>query len=373
MSSFSFTVQARDGAARAGRLVTPHGEIETPAFMPVGTAAAVKAVTARDLVEVGAQIILANTYHLMLRPGAEVVAGLGGLHGFTSWKGPFLTDSGGYQVFSLAGLRKLDEEGVRFKSHLDGSPHMLSPERSMEVQQLLGADVIMAFDECPPYPAPREAVDEATARTTRWAVRSRSAKTRDDQWLFGIVQGGVHLDLRERSARELVALDFPGYAVGGLSVGEPKEDMMRVLSHLQPLLPESKPRYLMGVGTPEDLIEGVHRGIDMFDCVMPTRNARNGQVFTSQGRLSIRNARFRDDPRPLDPACSCPTCRTASRAYLRHLHLAGEMTAATLLTLHNLFHYLDTLKEVGQSIRLGRFQDLRERRLAGPRAEVPEP
>jgi queuine tRNA-ribosyltransferase len=231
----------------------------------------------------------------------------------------------------------------------------------------------MAFDECPPYPAPREAVQEATARTTRWAVRSRAAKTRDDQWLFGIVQGGVHDDLRERSARELVDLDFPGYAVGGLSVGEPKEDMVRVLSHLDPLLPEEKPRYLMGVGTPEDIIEGVARGIDLFDCVLPTRNARNGQVFTRWGRLSIRNARHREDPRPLDPDCACPTCRTTSRAYLRHLHLANEMSAATLLTLHNLFHYLDTLKAIGQSIRLCRFQEFRAQTLAVREAGAPEP
>jgi queuine tRNA-ribosyltransferase len=333
----------------------------------------VKAVTARDLREVGAEIILANTYHLMLRPSAEVVAGLGGLHGFTSWKGPFLTDSGGYQVFSLAGLRRLDEEGVRFKSHLDGQEHFLSPERSIEVQQLLGADVIMAFDECPPYPAEREAVDEATARTTRWAVRSRKAKTREDQWLFGIVQGGVHLDLRERSAKELVDLDFPGYAVGGLSVGEPKDDMMRVLTHLDPLLPEARPRYLMGVGTPADLVEGVARGIDLFECVLPTRNARNGQVFTRRGKLSIRNARYRDDPRPIDPDCACPTCRTASRAYLRHLHLAGEMSAATLLTIHNLFLYLDTLRAMGQSIRLCRFREFREEMLATLQAAAPEP
>jgi queuine tRNA-ribosyltransferase len=370
---FSFTIEARDGRARAGRFKTPHGEITTPAFMPVGTAAAVKAVLARDLREVGAQIILANTYHLMLRPGAEVVSRLGGLHGFTAWKGPFLTDSGGYQVFSLAGLRRLDDEGAHFKSHLDGSAQFLSPERSIEVQQLLGADVIMAFDECPPYPAPREAVDEATARTTRWAVRSKAAKTREDQWLFGIVQGGVHDDLRARSARELVDLDFPGYAVGGLSVGEPKEDMVRVLSGLDPLLPEEKPRYLMGVGTPDDIVEGVARGIDLFDCVMPTRNARNGQVFTRRGKLSIRNARYREDPRPLDPDCACPTCRTASRAYLRHLHLANEMSAATLLTIHNLFHYLDTLKVMGQSIRLCRFQEFRAQMLAGREAAAPEP
>ncbi len=359
INGFSFTVEARDGRARAGRLVTPHGTIETPIFMPVGTAGAVKAVTRRDLEEVGAQIILANTYHLMLRPGDATVAGLGGLHGFTGWTKPFLTDSGGYQVFSLTNLRKLTEEGVRFQSHLDGTEHLLSPERSIEVQANLGADIVMAFDECPPWPAPREAVDEATARTTRWARRSKDAQRRADQWLFGIVQGGVHLDLRERSAREIVEIGFPGHAIGGVSVGEPKEDRIRVLEHLDPRLPEDKPRYLMGVGTPEDLIEGVARGVDMFDCVLPTRNARNGQLFTRRGRLTIRNAKFRDDPRPPDPDCRCPTCRSVSRAYLRHLHLAGEMTGATLMTIHNLFFYLDTMRAIRQSIRLCRFDEFR--------------
>ena len=366
---FSFTVEATDGAARAGRLVTPHGEVETPAFMPVGTAGAVKAVTFRDLREAGAQIVLANTYHLMLRPGDELVAERGGLHGFTGWRGPFLTDSGGYQVFSLAGLRKLTEDGVAFRSHLDGSAHLLTPERSIEVQMNLGADIIMAFDECCPWPAPREAVEEAGSRTTRWARRSRQAHHRSDQWLFGIVQGGVHLDLRERSAREIVELDFPGHGIGGLSVGEPKADMWRVLDHLHPMLPTTRPRYLMGVGTPEDLLEAVGRGIDLFDCVLPTRNARNGQLFTSEGRLSIRNARYRSDGRPPDPRCGCYTCRTASRAYLRHLHLAGEMTAATLLTIHNLAFYLDTLRQMGQSLRLGRFEAFRQemlRALAAP-------
>jgi queuine tRNA-ribosyltransferase len=328
--------------------------------MPVGTAGAVKAVTSRDVSEAGAQICLANTYHLMLRPGEELVASLGGLHGFTGWTGPWLTDSGGYQVFSLAKLRRLTEEGVRFQSHLDGSAHLLTPERSMQVQMALGADVAMAFDECPPYPAAREAVDEATARTTRWARRSREAHARPDQWLFGIVQGGVHLDLRERSADEIVSIGFPGHAVGGLSVGEPKEDMIRVLDHLDPRLPEDKPRYLMGVGTPEDIIEGVARGIDLFDCVLPTRNARNGQLFTSQGKLTIRNARYRADPRPPDPECGCRTCATVSRAYLRHLHMAGEMAAATLATIHNLSFYLDVLRKLRQSIRLARFEEYRQ-------------
>jgi queuine tRNA-ribosyltransferase len=352
---FSFSVEKTCGRARAGVLQTPHGAIRTPCFMPVGTAGAVKGVTVRDLQELGAQIILGNTYHLMLRPGADLVAQLGGLHGFTSNPGPFLTDSGGYQVFSLAALRKLDEDGVRFQSHLDGSPHLLSPETSMDIQMKLGADIVMAFDECPPWPAPREAVEAATERTTRWARRSKAAHTRGDQWLFGIVQGGVHVDLRERSARALQEIDFPGYAIGGLSVGEPKDEMMRTLQATTPLLPETKPRYLMGVGTPQDLLDGVARGVDMFDCVMPTRNARNGSLFTSEGKISIRNARFRDDPRPVDPACACPTCRTYSRAYLRHLHLAGEITAATLLTIHNLWHYLDLMRTVRQNILLGSF------------------
>jgi queuine tRNA-ribosyltransferase len=359
MSGFAFAVEARDGRARAGELTTPHGTVRTPAFMPVGTAGAVKAVLHRDLREIGAQILLANTYHLMLRPGDALVAGLGGLHGFTGWEGPFLTDSGGYQVFSLAALRRLDEQGVRFQSHIDGTTHLLSPERSIAIQQNLGADIVMAFDECPPGDAPREAVAEATARTTRWARRSREAHTRPDQWLFGIVQGGVHLDLRETSARELMAIGFPGYAIGGLSVGEPKPGRDRVLDELDPVLPAESPRYLMGVGTPQDLIDAVGRGVDMFDCVLPTRNARNGQLFTSRGRLSIRNARYRDDPRPPDPDCRCPTCTSASRAYLRHLHLANEMTAATLMSVHNLFFYLDMMGTMRQSIRLCRFESWR--------------
>ena len=367
MSAFSFTVSARDGRARAGVLVTPHGGVETPVFMPVGTAGVVKAVRHSDLRALGARILLANTYHLMLRPGDALVAALGGLHGFTGWDGPFLTDSGGYQVFSLAALRRIDEEGVSFRSHLDGSTHLLTPERAVQIQENLGADVAMAFDECPAGDAPREVVEAATRRTSSWARRCRDAHRKDDQWLFGIVQGGGHLDLRERSARELMALDLPGYAVGGLSVGEPREARNRVLDHTGEVLPDDRPRYLMGVGTPEDILDAVARGVDMFDCVLPTRNARNGQLFTRSGRLSIRNAKYRDDPRPPDPACGCPTCRTASRAYLRHLHMSGEMTAATLLTLHNLFFYLDIMEGIRQSIRLCRFEEYRRdtlRRLA---------
>jgi queuine tRNA-ribosyltransferase len=346
--------------------------VETPVFMPVGTAGAVKAVLHRDLREIGARILLANAYHLMVRPGDVLVAALGGLHGFTGWGGPLLTDSGGYQVFSLASLRRVDEEGVRFRSHVDGTAHLLTPERSMEVQMNLGADLAMAFDECPPGKAPREAVEAATARTSRWAQRCRDAHRRADQWLFGIVQGGVHLDLREASARRLMEIGFPGYAVGGLSVGEPREGRERVLDHLDPILPAERPRYLMGVGAPEDLVDAVARGIDLFDCVLPTRNARNGQLFTSRGRLAVRNARYRDDPRPPDPDCPCPTCRTASRAYLRHLHLAGEMTAAVLMSVHNLFYYLDMMAAMRQSIRLCRFEEWRNeirRRLAAAEQE----
>jgi len=357
---FAFAIERRDERARAAQLATPHGVVETPAFMPVGTAGAVKAVTFSQLGEIGAQILLANTYHLLLRPGDEIVARMGGLHGFTGWRGPFLTDSGGYQVFSLAGLRTLDEEGVLFRSHLDGSPHRLTPERAMQIQMNLGADLVMAFDECLPLPAPAEAVAAACDRTTRWARRCRAEHRRADQWLLGIVQGGTDLALRERSARELLELEFPGYAIGGLAVGEPKPDREQVLAHLDPILPEAKPRYLMGVGTPEDLLAAVGHGIDLFDCVLPTRNARNGQLFTSRGRLSIRNARYKEDQRPPDPDCGCPTCRTASRAYLRHLHLANEMTAATLLTIHNLFHYLDMFRRMRQSILLGRFKEFRE-------------
>ncbi len=357
---FSFLLSGTSGRARAGRLETPHGTVDTPAFMPVGTAGTVKAMTIRDLQEVGAQMVLANTYHLILRPGAERVAALGGLHGFTGWKGPFLTDSGGYQVFSLAGLRQLTEEGVLFRSHIDGALELLSPERSMEAQASLGADIVMAFDECPPYPADQAVVAAATERTTRWAERSQAAHSRADQWLFGIVQGGVFPGLRLKSAGGIMALGLPGHAIGGLSVGEPRDEMLRVLAELDPVLPWDKPRYLMGVGSIPEILEAVARGVDLFDCVLPTRNGRNGQLFTSEGRLSIRNACFREDPRPPDPVCPCLTCRSASRAYLRHLHLAGEITAAVLITHHNLRFYLDMMREIRQSILLGRFEEFRE-------------
>jgi queuine tRNA-ribosyltransferase len=361
----SFSVVARSGRARAGKLVTPHGIVETPAFMPVGTAGAVKAVTARDLRDAGAEILLANAYHLMLRPGDEAIAELGGLHGFTGWQGAYITDSGGYQIFSLKALRHLTEEGVRFRSHIDGSVRVLTPESAIAVQENLGADIIMAFDECPPYPASAEVVTEAMERTTRWAERCLRARRRSDQWLFGIVQGGVDTELRERSAQALQRLGFEGYAIGGLSVGEPKAALVRVLDAMDSVLPAEKPRYLMGVGTPDDILEAVARGVDLFDCVLPTRNARNGQLFTRDGRLSIRNARFRLDGRPPDSSCGCYTCRSCSRAYLRHLHVSGEMTAATLLTLHNIAFYLDTLRQIRQSIRADRFEEFRETMLRG--------
>jgi queuine tRNA-ribosyltransferase len=369
---FGFALEARAGRARAGRLKTPHGEVETPAFMPVGTAGAVKAVTRDQLLSAGARILLANTYHLMLRPGDALVGELGGLHRFTGWSGPWLTDSGGFQVMSLAELRQIGEEGVRFKSHLDGSSHLLSPERSMEAQQNLGADIAMAFDECPPFPAAKDAVAEATARTSRWAERCRRAHTRKDQALFGIVQGGVHEDLRTRSATEICALGFAGIAIGGVSVGEPKEDRNRVLDWLDPLLPADRPRYLMGVGAPEDLLEAVARGADLFDCVLPTRNARNGQLFTRRGKLSLRNASFQRDPRPPDPECPCPTCRSASRAYLRHLHMSGEITGMILATQHNLFFYLDMMRRMRQHIFLGRFEEFRRESLAALQAPAAE-
>ena len=358
-------MEARAGRARAGRLRTPHGEIETPIFMPVGTAGSVKGLTATQLEEVGAQIILANTYHMHVRPGEDLVKELGGLHGFTGFRKPFLTDSGGYQVMSLSALRQRTEESVVFRSHLDGARLELSPERSIEIQMKLGADIIMAFDECPPFPAERAEVIDATDRTARWAERSKRAHARDDQWLFGIVQGGVHDDLREQSARAITAIGFPGYAIGGLSVGEPKSDMVRILEVMDRRLPEDQPRYLMGVGTPIDLLDGIARGVDMFDCVLPTRNARTGQLFTSTGKISIRNAKFARDASPIDPSCRCPACRITSRAYLRHLHLANEMSGAVLATLHNLFFYLDLVRRARESIVAGRFEAFRQETLLG--------
>ncbi|HEY8529110.1 MAG TPA: tRNA guanosine(34) transglycosylase Tgt [Paenibacillaceae bacterium] len=351
----------RQTGARLGRLHTPHGVIDTPAFMPVGTQATVKAVSPEELKALGAQIILSNTYHLFIRPGHELIREAGGLHRFMNWDRAILTDSGGFQVFSLADRRKIREEGVEFRSHLDGSPLFLSPEKATEVQNALGADIIMCFDECAPYPADYDYVRESTARTSRWAERCLKAHRRPhDQALFGIVQGGMYPDLRRQSAKDLTSLDFPGYAIGGLSVGEPKPLMYELLETTVPLLPEGKPRYLMGVGSPDALIEGSIRGIDMFDCVLPTRIARNGTVMTSRGRLVVRNAAYERDFGPLDPACDCYTCTHYSRAYIRHLIKADEIFGLRLTTIHNL-HFLSSLMaRIRQAIREDRLADFRD-------------
>jgi queuine tRNA-ribosyltransferase len=340
---FSFKVHATQGAARTGVISTPRGEIRTPAFMPVGTAATVKAMLPENVRATGADILLGNTYHLMLRPTAERIARLGGLHRFMNWERPILTDSGGFQVMSLADLRKLTEEGVRFKSHIDGSDHMLSPERSMEIQKLLGSDIVMCFDECPALPATDEAVAKSMRLSMRWAQRSRDAfGDRPGHALFGIMQGGVTRALREESADVLKTIGFDGYAVGGLAVGEGQEAMFGVLNYAPGLLPEDKPRYLMGVGKPDDIVGAVERGIDMMDCVLPSRSGRTGQAWTRRGQVNIKNARHADDPRPLDEACSCPACRSYSRAYLHHVFRAGEIISSMLLTWHNL-HYFQEL------------------------------
>jgi queuine tRNA-ribosyltransferase len=362
----------KQSGARLGRLHTPHGTFETPMFMPVGTQATVKTMSPEELEEIGSGIILANTYHLYLRPGHEIVREAGGLHRFMNWNRGILTDSGGFQVFSLSPLRKITEEGVSFRSHISGEPLFLSPEKSIEVQNALGADIIMAFDECPPYPAEREYVQASLERTTRWAERCLKAHRRpQDQALFGIVQGGMYKDLREQSAKQLVAMDFPGYAVGGLSVGEPKELMYEILSHTTPLLPADKPRYLMGVGSPDALIEGVIRGIDMFDCVLPTRIARNGTTMTSQGRLVVRNARYARDFSPLDPECDCYTCRHYTRAYIRHLIKADEIFGLRLTTYHNLYFLTRLMERIREAIRKDRLLDFRDQFFARYYGEDP--
>jgi queuine tRNA-ribosyltransferase len=345
MSEFRFERLATDGAARTGVIHTPRGEIRTPAFMPVGTAATVKAMLPQSVRDTGADILLGNTYHLMLRPGAERIAQLGGLHKFMDWERPILTDSGGFQVMSLSALRKISEEGVKFQSHIDGHSEFLSPERAMEIQRLLGSDIQMVFDECPALPATHETIEKSMALSMRWAKRSKAAfgeqtdEERARRACFGIVQGGTFVDLRARSAEALQEIGFDGYAVGGLAVGEPQAAMFDTLDATVPHLPQDRPRYLMGVGKPSDIVGAVLRGIDMFDCVLPTRSGRNGQAFTAQGALNLKNARFADDPAPLEADCSCPACRQFSRAYLHHVVKAGEIIAAMLLTWHNLTFY----------------------------------
>ena len=375
-----FELLATDGAARRGRLTLNHGVVETPVFMPVGTYGTVKAMAPAELDELGAQIVLGNTFHLWLRPGLDVIQVHAGLHRFMGWSRPILTDSGGFQVFSLGALRKIAEEGVRFASPVNGDRLFLTPEESMRIQDVLNSDIAMVFDECTPYaigdrPA---SMDEAAASmrlSLRWAGRSRDAFDRLGEArgrrnaLFGIVQGGMFEALRDESLAGLVDIGFEGYAIGGLSVGEPKEDMLRILAHTAPRLPAARPRYLMGVGTPEDLLDGIAAGIDMFDCVMPTRNARNGWLFTRFGDVKLRNSRYRDDTRPLDESCSCYTCRHFTRAYLRHLFMAGEMGAAALNTLHNLHYYLDTMSRIREAIVFGSLDQLRQdyRRTFAPR------
>ena len=344
--------------ARRGRLHTPHGTVETPVFMPVGTAATVKAMRPEQVEELGAEIILSNTYHLYLRPGHEIVREAGGLHKFMNWNKPILTDSGGFQVFSLGALRKISEEGVMFNSHIDGSRHMLTPEKSMEIQNALGSDIIMAFDECAPYPADRNYVKKSLERTTRWLKRCKAAhKDTERQSLFGIMQGGMYKGLRYQSACEITELDLPGYAIGGLSVGEPREIMYEVLDYATDYLPKDKPRYVMGVGTPDHLFEGVERGVDMFDCVLPTRLARNGAAMTSQGRVSIKNAKYERDFTPLDPECDCYTCRNYSRAYLRHLYKSNEILSSMLLSEHNLRFLVRTMQNIRQALEEDRFTE----------------
>jgi queuine tRNA-ribosyltransferase len=348
-----FEVLARAGAARRGRLTLAHGSVETPVFMPVGTYGAVKAMSPAELVDLGVTIILGNTFHLWLRPGTDVVAAHGGLHRFIGWSGPILTDSGGFQVFSLGALRKVREEGVAFASPVNGDRLLLTPERSMEIQRALDSDVVMAFDECTGFPATREEAARSMDLSLRWAARSKAAHADNPNALFGIVQGGMYDDLRERSLDGLRAIGFDGYAIGGLSVGEPKAEMLRVLAHTAPRLPDGKPRYLMGVGTPEDLVAGVASGVDMFDCVLPTRNARNGWLFTRYGDIRIRNARHRSDTAALDPTCGCYTCRNFSRAYLHHLQRINEILGARLATIHNLFYYLTLMAELRAAIEAG--------------------
>lgn len=357
MSFMEFELDNQDGHARRGRLKFPRGTVETPCFMPVGTYGTVKGMLPRDIHDIGAQIILGNTFHLMLRPGTDVIKAHGDLHDFAQWHGPILTDSGGFQVFSLGDLRKITEQGVAFRSPIDGSEVFLSPEIAMQVQRDLGADIVMIFDECTPYPATVSEASRSMELSLRWAERSKSAHGDSPSALFGIVQGGMYEDLRSQSLAELTRIGFDGYAIGGLSVGEPKQDMIRILNHLAPQMPDDKPRYLMGVGKPEDIVEAVRRGIDMFDCVMPTRNARNGHLFTESGVVKIRNAVHRYDTGALDSTCDCYTCKNFSRAYLHHLDKCGEILGAQLNTIHNLRHYQRIMAELREAIAAQRLDD----------------
>jgi queuine tRNA-ribosyltransferase len=358
-----FTVTATDGQARRASLTTAHGVIQTPIFMPVGTQGSVKALAPDDLTNAGAQIILGNTYHLYLRPGDELLARKGGLHRFANWKGPILTDSGGFQVFSLKDIRKLSEDGVEFKSHLDGSKHFFSPEKVMSIQNNIGSDIMMVLDECVAYGADYDYTAKSLELTTRWARRCRQAhpKGKNGPLLFGIIQGGFFKDLRERSLEQLSEIDFDGMAIGGLSVGESIPEMYDMLHHITPLMPVDKPRYLMGVGTPLDILEGIEAGVDMFDCVLPTRNARNGTLYTSRGKVNIRRAEYREDDSPLDPDCTCYTCRTFSKAYLRHLYVAQELLSYRLNSLHNITFFLTVARQAREAIEQGRFAQLKAR------------
>jgi queuine tRNA-ribosyltransferase len=367
-----FDLIRTDGVARRGRLSFSRGTVETPAFMPVGTYGTVKAMTPEELRSLGAEIVLGNTFHLMLRPGTEVIRAHGDLHDFMGWSGPILTDSGGFQVFSLADLRKMDEQGVTFASPVDGSRVFLGPEESMQVQRELGSDIVMIFDECTPYPASEQQARESMERSLRWAERSKVAHGDSPAALFGIVQGGMYPDLRRRSAEALMQIGFDGYAIGGLSVGEPADERERVLEATTPLLPTDRPRYLMGVGRPEDLVASVARGVDMFDCVMPTRNARNGHLFTSHGVMKIRNARYEKDTRAIDQNCECYSCRNYSRAYLRHLHRCNEILGHRLATIHNLHYYQRLMAEMREAIELGEFRELAERLMQGWQEGIPD-
>jgi queuine tRNA-ribosyltransferase len=357
--AFHFEIIKKDRSSRArlGRVETDHGSFTTPAFLPVGTQGSVKSLTPEELVEIGVEAILGNTYHLYLRPGHEIIGRLGGLHTFIHWERPILTDSGGFQIYSLGSLRKVSEDGVTFQSHLDGSSHFLTPEKVMEIQTALGSDIAMVLDECVPYPSPFEYVKAAMERTSHWAKRSLEVRRENDPALFAIVQGGLHRDLREESAQTLVEMGFQGYAIGGLSVGEPKPAMLDVLAWTTPLLPENAPRYLMGVGTPEDILDAVMLGVDFFDCVLPTRNARNGTLFTSSGKISIKQAQYAEDGRSVDETCACYTCRHYSRAYLRHLYLSKEILSSRLNTIHNLYYYINLLVKIREAIQEDRLLD----------------